>query len=135
MVHPQHTQELVDNFSYLDDWEDKYQYIIDLGKTLPPLPDEYRTDSYKVQGCVSQVWLKAEVNDNVLSFVADSDAHIVRGLIAILHSVYNNQPIDIMNSFDIEAYFNELGLGQNLLPNRRNGFFAMVERLKKLSNT
>lgn len=133
MAHPQHTQELIDNFSYLDDWEDKYQYIIDLGKTLPPLPDEYRTDAYKVQGCVSQVWLKVDIKGDLLSFVADSDAHIVRGLIAILHRVYNNQPVSIIDGFDIEAYFNELGLGQNLLPNRRNGFFAMVERLKSMT--
>ena len=126
--------EIQSNFSFLDDWEDKYRYLIELGESLPPFPDIYKTDTYKVDGCMSQVWLFPQKDANgVYTFIADSDAIIVKGLIAIILSAYNDKTPEKIQSVPIEEIFNQLGLETHLSPTRRNGFFAMVEKIKRLS--
>jgi cysteine desulfuration protein SufE len=125
------------DFALLDDWEDRYRYVIELGRSLPPLPDAVRTEANKVRGCASQVWLASTAQSfrpgaaPVLTFQGDSDAHIVRGLIAILFAMYQDKtPEEILNA-DPRALFSELGLKEHLTPQRSNGFFSMVERMRK----
>jgi cysteine desulfuration protein SufE len=128
--------ELTENFSYLTDWEERYAYVIDLGKKLPEFPEELKTDVTIVRGCTSRVWFvlqSAEKED--IHFIADSDAHIVRGLIAILMVIYNDTSAEFIRNFAIEPYFKSLGLEEHLSPSRRNGFFAMVERIKSFGMT
>ena len=127
--------EIIDNFAVLDDWDDRYRYVIELGRALAPLPDGARTDRNKVQGCASQVWLGTQVKPDgaagpVLSFIGDSDAHIVRGLIAILFAIYSGKPAREILSTDAVAIFERLGLREHLTPQRSNGFRSMVERIK-----
>ncbi len=129
----QSIEDLTESFALLDDWEGRYGLLIDLGKELPPLDDSYKTDTYLVRGCTSRVWLVPAVKEGRLTFTADSDAHLVRGLIALLFIIYNNRPIAEVATVDIEDIFRKLGLAENLTPNRRNGFFAMVERIKSFS--
>lgn len=127
-------KELVDNFSLMDDWEDRYKYLIDLGDTLPEMPDALKTDASKVRGCMSQVWMVLGWdNEKRLTMLADSDAQIVRGLIAVLRAVFIGKTAADIAQTDIEAEFARLGLDQHLSPNRRNGFFSMVERVKSFS--
>lgn len=131
-------EELVDSFTLFDEWEDRYRFLIDLGKELPPLPDEARTEENRVHGCQSNVWLIAsshqENDEKKIDFLADSDAHIVRGLIAILRRVYSGQsPSDILD-FDIDGLFKKLGLDQHLSMGRRNGLAGMVSRIKSLAS-
>ena len=123
--------EIMDNLSYLDSWEDKYRYIIELGESLPPLPAELQTEEWKVKGCQSQVWLVPKKDtDGTLSFLGTSDAVIVKGLISIVLSIYNNKtPADIA-AIDIGGIFDNLGLHEHLSPSRRNGLEAMVEKIK-----
>ncbi len=123
------------DFEVLDDWEDRYRYVIELGRSLEPLPEEERSDANKVRGCASQVWLSTQVEQAtggvpVLRFVGDSDAHIVRGLIAILLAVYSGHRADEILACDAHAVFRELGLAEHLTPQRSNGFAAMVERIR-----
>jgi cysteine desulfuration protein SufE len=127
--------EIIDNFAFLDEWDDRYRYVIELGRSLPPLPDAARTDAHKVQGCASQVWLATETRPNgsggpILSFVGDSDAHIVRGLIAILLALYSGRPAQEILSTDALAVFDALGLREHLTPQRSNGLRSMVERIR-----
>jgi cysteine desulfuration protein SufE len=127
--------EIIDNFALLDDWDDRYRYVIELGRELEPLPEAARTDRNKVQGCASQVWLTTNVTPNgqggpVLTFAGDSDAHIVRGLIAILFAFYSGKPARDIVEGDAIALFNRLGLREHLTPQRSNGFKSMVERIK-----
>jgi cysteine desulfuration protein SufE len=127
--------DIIENFALLDDWDDRYRYVIELGRTLGPLPDEVRTEANKVQGCASQVWLGTAVKPNgasgpTLTFIGDSDAHIVRGLIAILFALYSGRPACEILSTDAVALFNKLGLREHLTPQRSNGFRSMVERIK-----
>jgi cysteine desulfuration protein SufE len=127
--------DIIDNFAFLDEWDDRYRYVIELGRSLPPLPDTARNDAHKVQGCASQVWLATETRPNgsggpILNFVGDSDAHIVRGLIAILLAVYSGRSArDILNT-DALGLFDRLGLREHLTPQRSNGLRAMVERIR-----
>ncbi len=124
-------KELVDNFSLMDDWEDRYKYLIDLGAALPDMPEALKTETSKVRGCMSQVWIVLGWDaDKRLTMLADSDAQIVRGLIAVLRTVFVGKTADEIANIDIEAEFAQLGLDQHLSPNRRNGFFSMVERVK-----
>jgi cysteine desulfuration protein SufE len=128
-------EEIVDNFSVLDDWDDRYRYLIELGRELPPLSQAAHNDVNKVQGCASQVWLDTDVRPNgvggpVLTFVGDSDAHIVRGLIAILFAVYSGQSAKDIIAIDAVALFEQLGLREHLTPQRSNGFRSMVERIR-----
>jgi cysteine desulfuration protein SufE len=122
--------ELVDNFAACADWEEKYQYLIALGESLPPMEAALKTDVAKVRGCMSQVWMALGWRDGRLTMLADSDAAIVRGLIAVLMALYAGQTADEAKKIDVEAEFSRLGLDQHLSPNRRNGFFSMVERVK-----
>jgi cysteine desulfuration protein SufE len=127
--------EIIDNFALLDEWDDRYRYVIELGRTLAPLPEELRNDANKVQGCASQVWLGTKVQMNgragpTLSFVGDSDAHIVRGLIAILFALYSGKPAPEILKTDAVELFNKLGLREHLTPQRSNGFRSMVERIR-----
>ena len=127
--------EIVDNFSLLDEWDDRYRYVIELGRSLTPLNERDRRDANKVQGCASQVWLATTVEPNgqggpVLSFVGDSDAHIVRGLIAILFAIYSGKHARDILATDAVALFERLGLKEHLTPQRSNGFRSMVERIK-----
>ena len=122
------------NFELLDDWEDRYRYVIELGRSLPPLPEAERTEANKVRGCASQVWLTTDVNGAGgaaprLSFKGDSDAHIVRGLIAILFAIYSGRRTDEILRIDAQAVFRRLGLAEHLTPQRSNGFASMVERI------
>jgi len=124
------------DFALLDDWEDRYRYVIELGRTLPPLPDALRTDANKVRGCASQVWLTSRVlppqpgSQPLLEFQGESDAHIVRGLIAILFAIYQHKTPEEILEADAGAVFADLGLKEHLTPQRSNGFFSMVERIR-----
>ena len=123
-----------DDFSLLDDWEDRYRYIIDLGQALDPLPDSARTAENKVQGCVSQVWLDTEVGDGSdpeITFRGDSDAHIVRGLVAIMLALFSGRRASEIASLDAEAVLKRLGLDEHLTPQRANGLRAMVARIRR----
>jgi cysteine desulfuration protein SufE len=130
---PVSIDEILENFALLDEWDDRYRYIIELGRNLPPMAPELHTESNKVQGCASQVWLHTTVNggpDPVLSFVGDSDAHIVRGLIAILFAIYSGRHAQDILSIDAIATFDRLGLREHLTPQRSNGLRSMVERIR-----
>jgi cysteine desulfuration protein SufE len=128
-------EEITENFALLDDWDDRYRYVIELGRTLEPLPEAARTDANRVQGCASQVWLTTKVEPDgaggpVLRFVGDSDAHIVRGLIAILFALYSGQSARHILDTDAIALFERLGLREHLTPQRSNGFKSMVGRIR-----
>lgn len=124
-------EELVDNFGFLEEWEDRYAYLIDLGNQLPPMEDVLKTEQSKVRGCMSQVWMVLGWDAaGRLTFVADSDAQIVRGLIAVLRVIFAGKTGAEIGAVDIEDTFRRLGMDQHLSPNRRNGFFSMVERVK-----
>ncbi len=127
--------EIVDNFELLDEWDDRYRYVIELGRTLAPLPERARTDANKVQGCTSQVWLETTIRPNgaggpALSFVGDSDAHIVRGLIAILLSLYSGKLAKDILEIDALSLFERLGMREHLTPQRSNGLRSMIERIR-----
>lgn len=126
---------LIDDFAYLDDWEDRYRYVIELGKGLEPLPEAAHTDEFKVKGCVSQVWLVTHVEPGtsdgpVLRFVGDSDAHIVRGLIAIVLALYSGHSASDILATDPDDVFRKIGLDEHLSPQRSNGLHAMVGRIQ-----
>src|SRR6476659_5443818 len=127
--------EITENFSLLDDWDDRYRYLIEIGRSLPPFPEEARVEANKVQGCASQVWLTTKSQPDgatgpLMNFLADSDAHIVRGLIAILIALYSGKPAGEILSTDALALFDRLGLRENLTPQRSNGLRSMVERIR-----
>jgi cysteine desulfuration protein SufE len=127
--------EIIDNFSLLDDWDDRYRYLIELGKQLPPLAAAAYSDANKVQGCASQVWLDTRVRPNgaggpILSFAGDSDAHIVRGLIAILFAMFSGKHAKDILATDALVLFDRMGLREHLTPQRSNGFRSMVERIR-----
>ena len=138
-AHEAHSQvsfdDIVADFELLEDWEDRYRYVIELGRKLQPLPESERNDVNKVQGCVSQVWLATTVRPDHrtprLTFVGDSDAHIVRGLIAILFALYSGKPADAILAIDANAVLGRLHLKEHLTPQRSNGLLAMVERIRK----
>ena len=128
-------EEISENFAILDEWDDRYRYLIELGRMLPPLPQAARIDANKVQGCASQVWLSKQLdrsggNGPVLKYVGDSDAHIVRGLIAILLTLYSGRSPQEILSTDAPAVFDEFGFRDHLTPQRSNGLRAMVERIR-----
>ncbi len=125
-------EKIIDDFELLDNWDDRYRYVIELGRKLPELPAEDHVEQNKVQGCASQVWLTSEKEPGgVLTFQGDSDAHIVKGLIAILFALYSGEPARKILDTDANAVFNQLGLGEHLTPQRSNGFRSMVERIKR----
>ncbi len=128
-------EHILADFQLLDDWEDRYRYVIELGRALPPLPEAKRTEANKVRGCASQVWLVTAFDAGGagaaprLSFKGDSDAHIVRGLIAILFAIYSGRCADEIVWIDAQGVFRRLGLAEHLTPQRSNGFASMVERI------
>ena len=128
--------EIRDNFALLEDWDDRYRYVIELGRTLKPMPEAEHSAANKVQGCVSQVWLSKRVDRNggdepVLNYLGDSDAHIVRGLIAILLTLYSGQTPRGILAADATAIFDEFGFREHLTPQRSNGLRSMIERIRK----
>ena len=127
--------EIVDNFSLLEEWDDRYRYVIELGRALSPLAERDRTEGNKVQGCASQVWLATTVHPNgqggpMLTFSGDRDAHIVRGLSAILFAMFSGKQARDILSTDAIAVLERLGLREHLTPQRSNGFRSMVERIR-----
>ncbi len=131
---PEHTlDELSDNFAFFEDWEERYRYLIDLGRALPKMDESLKTDDRIVKGCTSRVWMETNIKNNEFYFIADSDAHIVRGLIALLYAAYQGQKVTKLKDIDIEKFFSKIGLNTHLSPNRRNGFFSMVEKIKNLT--
>lgn len=127
--------EIIENFSLLDEWDDRYRYLIELGRGLPELPEAARSEANKVRGCTSQVWLETQVKPNgaagpVLEFAGDSDAHIVRGLVALTLAIFSGQTARAILTTDAHAVFDRLGLGAHLTPQRSNGLRSMVERIK-----
>jgi cysteine desulfuration protein SufE len=131
--------EIIDNFEVLDDWDDRYRYLIELGRELPPLAPAAHSDANKVQGCASQVWLETDVRRNgadgpVLIFVGDSDAHLVRGLIAVLFAMFSGKAAKDILETDAITLFERMGLREHLTPQRSNGFRSMVERIRRDAN-
>lgn len=122
--------EIRDDFAFLDDWEDKYRYVIELGKQLPEMPRSAKTDANKVRGCVSQVWLATRQDDGRLHLEGDSDAMIVRGLVAILFAIYQDRTPEEVLKTDAKEVFEELGLKEHLTPQRSNGSVSMVQRIQ-----
>jgi cysteine desulfuration protein SufE len=127
-------EQIREDFAFLDDWEDRYRYVIELGKDLEPLVPEEKSEENKVQGCVSQVWLVREEDgagaDPMIRFRGDSDAHIVRGLVAIALAAFSGRHASEIEQFDAVALFDELGLVEHLSPQRANGLRSMVARIK-----
>ncbi len=127
-------EQLVDDLTYLDDWEDRYRYIIELGKELVPLADVDKNELTKVKGCVSQVWLRSDIESidpPKLVFQGESDAHIVNGLIAILLRLFNHKTADEILKIEAQSLFREIGLDTHLSPQRSNGLTAMVNRIQR----
>lgn len=122
--------ELIENFELLDNWEDKYRYLIDLGNGLSPLEESFKTEEFKVKGCQSQVWLVPELKDGILSFRGDSDAIIVRGLIAVVLTVFNGLSPAEIAVISLDDTFAKLGLEEHLSPSRRNGLLSMIEKIR-----
>ncbi|CAA9334355.1 MAG: Sulfur acceptor protein _ iron-sulfur cluster assembly SufE [uncultured Microvirga sp.] len=133
-MHPS-IDEIVANFELLDDWEERYRYVIELGRLMPPLPEDARTDANKVQGCASQVWLETRLErlngSPVLNLRGDSDAHIVRGLVALMVALFSGKTPPEVADTDVERLFGELGLREHLTPQRSNGVRSMVDRIKR----
>lgn len=130
MTFPANIQDMIDDFAFLDDWEDRYMHLIDLGKGLPPLPDGTRTDANKVKGCASQVWLVSEKTNGTWAFSGDSDAHIVKGLVAIVLEIFSGRSAAEIAALDANDILAKLGLAEHLSAQRSNGLAAMIGRIK-----
>lgn len=124
------TEQIQEDFSYLEDWDNKYEYLIELGKSLPLIPAELKTDENKVSGCQSQVWVKPEVKDGLIYFKADSDAIITKGLISLLVKVLSGQKPEDIATADL-SFLDKIGMKEHLSPTRANGLMNMVKRLKE----
>ena len=125
--------QIIDDFAFLDEWEDRYRYVIELGKALPDLPEDKRISANKVQGCASQVWLVTHSDggtDPVLTFEGDSDAHIVKGLVAIVLATYSGKPASEIARLDALDVFGKIGLVEHLSPQRANGLRSMIKRIR-----
>ena len=128
--------DVIDTFEVFDDWEDRYRYLIELGRKLPAYPDEARTDAHKVRGCVSQVWLNPRFSDDTppkFTFDGDSDAHIVRGLVALMMLLFNGKTAKEILAVDAKGVLEQLGLSRHLSPMRTNGLFSMLGRIQELA--
>ena len=122
--------EIVQNFALLDEWDDRYRYVIELGRELPPFPESARNDANKVRGCVSQVWIETACENGALRLIGDSDSHLVRGLVAITLALFSERTPREILTVDAPAIFRELGLEQHLTPQRSNGVKAMIARIQ-----
>lgn len=127
-------EELLENFSFLDDWEERYKYILDLGKFLEEFPAEFKNDIYAVSGCVSQVWLKIKVRNNQLFFIADSDSHLVRGLLKVILTLFSSKSKEEILEIDFEDFFQKIGLHEHLTPQRSNGVFSIVKKIREYAS-
>lgn len=127
------TDDILDDLSFFDDWEDRYKYIIDLGRSLPPMDESLHTPERLVKGCQSNVWIDVEERDGRLHFAVDSDAHIVRGLLAVVMAAYQDRGPGEILDFDIDGYFRQLDLERHLSPTRGNGLRAMVARVQGIA--
>lgn len=127
------SDDIIDDLSFFDSWEDRYRYIIDLGKQLPEIDESLKTDDRLVRGCQSQVWLEPYYDNEKLTFDVDSDAHIVRGLLAMVMSAYNYKSPKEVIDFDIENFFGKIDLVKHLSPTRGNGLRAMVKRIQSIA--
>ena len=127
------SDDIVDTLGFFDSWEDRYKYIIDLGKELPAMDDSLHTDDRLVRGCQSQVWIDTAIEDGKLHIAVDSDAFIVKGLLGVVLAAYNNKSPEDVLAFDIDAYFDQLELMNHLSPTRGNGLKAMVARIRNIA--
>jgi cysteine desulfuration protein SufE len=127
-------EEIAETFEFLDDWEDRYRHVIELGRAMPPLADGFKVPALKVQGCASQVWLRPLIEGGRFDFQGDSDAMIVRGLIAILHALFAGLPVGEVAKVDATAELGRLGLNDHLSSQRSNGLRAMVERIREVAS-
>lgn len=127
------SDDIVDALSFFDDWEDRYKYIIDLGRELPSMPEDLHTEERKIRGCQSQVWIDTRLEDGRLQLSVDSDAFIVKGLLGVVLAAYNDKtPAEVL-AFDIDTYFEQLDLLSHLSPTRGNGLRAMVARIREIA--
>lgn len=122
--------EIVDEFLLFDDWMGRYEYLIELGKALEPMPSEFQIDEFKIRGCQSQVWIRPEKSNGRVHFLGDSDALITKGLVALLIRVLNDQPAEAIASTDLR-FLDEIGMKEHLSPTRRNGLSSMVQQMKR----
>src|SRR5690554_658660 len=120
-------QEIVDEFALFDDWMGRYEYLIELGKSMPPLADDYKTEDYKIHGCQSQVWIRAEEDDGLVTYTGDSDALITKGLVALLTRVLSGQPARAIVDADLR-FLDAIGLQEHLSPTRKNGLASMIKQ-------
>lgn len=126
------SQNIIDDFSYLDGWEEKYKYVIELGQQLANFDEVYKVEAYKVKGCTSQVWLKISIDEqNIMSITGDSDAHIVKGIVAILIAYYSGQAVQDILANDAAKLFEHIGLADQLTPQRAGGLNAMIKRIQR----
>lgn len=125
----QREQEVIEEFSFFDDWFEKYEYLIELGDSLPRIEDEYKTDTFRIHGCQSQVWLRPDYQDDDVYFKADSDAAITRGLIALIIRVLDGMPAADIATAELQ-FLEKIGMNEHLSPTRKNGLSAMVEQVK-----
>ena len=127
------SDDIIDTLTFFDAWDERYKYIIDLGKELPPMPEELKTDERKVRGCQSQVWIDFNMDNGRLQMMVDSDAFIVKGLLGVVLAALNNKAPDAVLAFDMEEYFERLDLLNHLSPGRGNGLRAMVARIREVA--
>jgi cysteine desulfuration protein SufE len=128
------SEDIVETLSFFDSWEERYKYIIDLGKELPAMNDEFKNEENIVRGCQSQVWLVSKGDKEQLMFDVDSDAHIVKGLLAVVLAAFNGKSAKDILDFDVEGYFGQLDLVRHLSPSRGNGLRAMVQKINQAAN-
>lgn len=128
--YPDNIQDMIDDFQFLDDWEDRYMHVIDMGKSLPQLSSEEKNETNKVRGCASQVWLITEKTGDRFTFRGDSDAHIVKGLVAIVIEIYSGRIASEILSLDAKTILEQLGLSEHLSTQRANGLASMIERIR-----
>lgn len=130
--HQMTLEKIISDFEFIEEWEDRYRYVIDLGDQLEPYPEELKTPETKVQGCVSQVWLTSELKneENKIILSGDSDAHIVRGLMAIVFAIFSGKAPEEILKIDVQSIFKTLGLNEHISPQRSNGLNAMVKRIQ-----
>lgn len=134
----QNINAIIEDFNYITDWQDRYQYIIELGSNLPSYPEEKKTDEYKVTGCISQVWLDSSKNGQdenaTFTFIADSDSHMVKGLLAIVLAIYNGRTQSEIKNIDVKNIFNQLKLTENITPQRSNGVLSVIKKIEQIAN-
>ena len=126
-------EEIRDTFAFYEDWEDRYRYLMEMGRELPSMSESDKTEENRIQGCQSQVWLAPRFDGDLLLFDADSDSAIVKGLVAILWRVYSGQEASAIFAFDIEGFLKQLDLEEHLSMNRRNGLYSMIQKIKSLA--